>query len=534
MKRILGYLLLVLAGAAPATAAISRDSILEAAYEYAYLTWYCDTYNMYTGVANATCPYTTVGWKTGIPYKWGGEDTRDSFWLNVVVNHGWAGDTNSAAIVDTATGPWGDDCSGFASNIVRSGRKTTSTFPGVCTATDYDHVAPGDLLNLASSHVRVFDKFTGTNLHQVFECTTGVSPGRVVRRIISRNNSYTPLRYNSTVAWPSLVRVQGSGTSSAAIEFLGYADTGFRVYRSTNLTDWTCVVNEATLGPLAQTATVTGLAQNTTYYFLVRALNGTVESSASCIFPLRLSTGARKALIVNGYDRWINKTESSGLPHTFLPRYSTALAGASYAFDTVDNLRVADQTVALNGYTNVWWMLGDESTADEAFGYQEQLRIQDYLAAGGKLFISGAEIVWDLGNKANQINDSAFVTNYLRGGYASDGASGNGYTFAGIASTPFAGLSGAFDNGSGGTFAVTTPDVLTPLTGATAVLRYGTGTTAAVMRQGLFGSGTVPGTLIFAGFPFETVTTAANRQAIVNAATSVFFSGSAVDDWSMY
>ena len=533
MKKLIAAALAALC-ACTSAAPIARDQILESAYEYAFLRWYCDTYNIYSGVTNARCPYSSPGWQTGTSYKWGGEDTRDSFWTNVVVNHGWAGDTNSAAIVDTASGPWGDDCSGFASNILRSGRRTTSTFPPICTVRTYSNIGPGDLTNLASSHVRVYDKFTGTNLHQVFECTTGVSPGRTVRRIISRNNDYTPLRYNSTVAWPSLVRVQANGASSALVEFLGSADTGFRIYRSTDLTNWTRVVDTGTLGPLAQSATVSGLSADTTYYFTVRGVNSGGETDASCILPVRISSGARKALIVNGFDRWVNKSESAGKPHTFLPRYAAALAPAGYAFDSVDNLRVLDQTVAMGGYACVWWMLGDESTTDEALSQQEQLRIQDYLAAGGKLFISGAELLWDIGNKANQINDRSFVTNYLYADYGSDGASGNGYGFTGAAATPFANVGGSFDNGSGGTYNVLYPDVLTARTGASVVMRYGTGTVAATMRQGTFGAGSTPGTVIVCGFPFETITTAANRQAVVSAATTAFFGGSAVQDWSLY
>src|SRR5207237_1445158 len=105
---------------------MARDQILEIANEHLKLHWYCDTYNIYSGVTNATCPYSTPAYQDGLSYKWGGYDTRDSFYSSVIVGHGWAGDTNSAAIV---SGTYGDDCSGFASRTWRSGHYTTDSNP---------------------------------------------------------------------------------------------------------------------------------------------------------------------------------------------------------------------------------------------------------------------------------------------------------------------------------------------------------------------------------------------------------------------
>ena len=257
-----------LAALRPASAQVSamaRDQMFEIANEHLLLRWYCSPSNIYTGVANATCPYTTAGWKDGMAYKWGGYDTRDSYWLNVVVNGGWAGDTNSAAIV---SGTYGNDCSGYVSRIWRSGRYTTSSFPGIAPEVGYSVIAPGDIMNYAGSHVRMFERYTATNITLQYECTTGVSPGRVVRRALATDPNYLARRYNKVVAWPSIVRATASGPSSAQIEFLGHASTGFRIYRSTDQSNWTPVVMESTLGVQAQSASVTGLADGTTYYFL--------------------------------------------------------------------------------------------------------------------------------------------------------------------------------------------------------------------------------------------------------------------------
>jgi hypothetical protein len=525
-----------LAASAVATAvpdAMTRDQILEIANEGYRLHWYCSASSIYTGVTNAKCPYSTPGWQDGISYKWGGYDTRDSFWQAVVVNGGWAGDTNSAA---TVSGTYGDDCSGYLSRTWRSGRYSTSNLSSVSTQGTYALIAPGDAMNDAGSHVRLFEKYTGTNLIQLFECTTGVSPGRVTRRVLSTNTTYLPMRYNYVQAWPAIVRATASGASSAVIEFLGAASTGFRLYRSTDAANWTLVADESALGVQAQSHTATGLADGTTYYFRVAPVNGGVEGVPSLVFPVRIKAGARKALVVHGFDRWTRKATApaTNAPHAFLVRYAEALANAGYAFDTADNLRVIDQTMALGGYGSVWWMLGDESTTDEAFSYQEQLRVQDYLAAGGKLFVSGSEILWDLVSKQAFPNDTPFAQNYLKAGFSSDGSAGNGYAFSGIAGTVCSGTAGAFDNGTGGTYAPTYPDILTASGGSQAVLQYATGGNAAVCYQGTFGSGSVPGAVFVMGFPFETITTPAARNAVVNAATTALFGAAGVGDWNSY
>ncbi len=535
MRSVALTLALVLTGICHSLRAVpdtmARDQILEIAYEAYYLKWYCDTYNIYTGVTNATCPYTAPGWQQGISYKWGGTDTRDSFWKNVVVDHGWAGDVNSAAIV---SGTYGDDCSGYASNCLRSGRYTTSSFPNICTQVTYPLIAPGDLMNDAGSHVRIFERYTATNQTLLLECTTGVSPGRVTRRVLALNSSYIPLRYNYVVTWPSLVRVVAASGGTATVEFIGAATTGFRIYTSTDLASWTRRLDETTLGPQAGEATLTGLANNITYYVKVVAVNGSEESPASPVLALRVAPGAKKILIVNGYDRWTRKTESGGLPHQLVARDAQALAKLGYAFDSVDNLRVLDKTVNLADYDAVWWLLGDESSADDSVSYQEQLALQAYLEGGGKLFISGSEILYDLISKSNAINDTPFALNYLKAGYGGDGSGGNGYTFSGVAGTAFQNVSGSFDNGTGGTFNVKYPDILVPQSGAEPILRYGTGQVAGIQYRGMLGIGSAPATVCVLGFPFETVTDPSVRLTLARATANIFFAPAEVEDWSRH
>ena len=66
-------------------------------------------------------------------------------------------------------------------------------------------------------------------------------------------------------------------------------------------------------------------------------------------------------------------------------------------------------------------MAGEESTADEALSAQEQAILSAYLESGGDLFISGAEISWDLDERGG-VEDQAFMRNQLGSAYERDDA----------------------------------------------------------------------------------------------------------------
>jgi len=80
----------------------------------------------------------------------------------------------------------------------------------------------------------------------------------------------------------------------------------------------------------------------------------------------------------------------------------------------------------------------------------------NYLTNGGKLFVSGAEIAWDL-DFLN--NGRSFYKNQLQGDYVADDA--NTYSVNGTNGSIFEGLSFSFDNGSQ-FYNVDFPDVIAP------------------------------------------------------------------------
>src|SRR5690606_33060619 len=95
--------------------------------------------------------------------------------------------------------------------------------------------------------------------------------------------------------------------------------------------------------------------------------------------------------------------------------------GTNVRVDTVSNEQVGSGAVNLNDYDLVIWMAGEESTVDETFSASEQAAVSSYVAGGGKLFASGAEMGWDLVAEGSA-SDQAFFANTLKAGYVADDA----------------------------------------------------------------------------------------------------------------
>jgi hypothetical protein len=194
------------------------------------------------------------------------------------------------------------------------------------------------------------------------------------------------------------------------------------------------------------------------------------------------------------------------------------------SFDYAPNDAVIDGDVLLTDYDSVLWILGEESSVDETFDTTEQGLMTTFLAGGGNLFLSGAEIGWDLDRDSGpSAGDRAFMNNQLHadlGGNANDDA--DTYDVTGTAGNIFAAIGAfSFDDGTMGRYQAEFPDILTPTgTGAAQALTYvgGLGGSAAVTYDGSAGGGRV----VFFGFPFETITDFPTQEAIMDAVLTFF------------
>ncbi len=325
----------------------------------------------------------------------------------------------------------------------------------------------------------------------------------------------------------------------------GNAATGFRIYASSDgygFDGGTFVSGGATTS-----ATLSGYDPTLPYYFKVVAVNAGGESKASEVLTVLPSGGAKQVLIVNGFDR---HDRLGNFQYTSLPPRSTGVSDRVWSrynnsFDYVvqvhsaihaaepglhvastSNEAVISGAVNLTDYDAVVWIAGEESTANETFSSAEQTIVQQFITAGGHLFLSGSEIGWDLDRPSGPTTaDRTFYETVLKADYVADDA--GTYNLTPAAGSIFAGLATfSFSNGStfssldGDYYDAEFPDVINPQPGAAAALSYsgGSGGTAAIQAQGTAGNGSI----VMFGFPFETITNATRRQEIMDRVLDFF------------
>jgi hypothetical protein len=220
---------------------------------------------------------------------------------------------------------------------------------------------------------------------------------------------------------------------------------------------------------------------------------------------------------VDGYDRW--DTQGRGISHQWAAWHGRAVNAFGIGFDTCANEAIISGNILLSDYKAVLWVLGEESTVDHTFDATEQTLVTTYLKAGGRLFVSGAEIGWDLDNRNN---GRSFYRDYLKAVYVND-SSNSVYDLQGTSSGIFHDLSFSFDNGAPGTYNVGTPDTININGGSIAALNYGaTANIAGIQFSGMFPSGTQEGKLVNLGFPFETISSMEARNEVMKRVLEFF------------
>lgn len=327
-----------------------------------------------------------------------------------------------------------------------------------------------------------------------------------------------------TISWSAPLVQAGSGVP-----------TNYLVYLSTNGHGFG---NPVTAGT-ATTLTLTNLAADRDYYFRVAAANAGGESFPSEVAGCRRSSNPAQSrvLFVNAFDRFDRSTNlrqtpaaqsyqppgPTGTIERVLPRannsfdyvvpHGQAISAFGFPFDSCSRLAVTNGTVALTNYQIVIWSVGQSLT--NTFRAAERNVVTNFLNDGGHLFVSGADIAWDLDRASGPAAaDRAFLNGALHADLGADANNNSAsYTVSAPGGSIFSGSGNAtFDNGSGGVYWVQNPDALTPTgVGTVAVLSYvgGNGGTAGIQYDGSAGGGRV----VYLGFPFETITNAATRVA---------------------
>ena len=302
---------------------------------------------------------------------------------------------------------------------------------------------------------------------------------------------------------------------------------GYIIYYGTNLSSLTDYVTSDTNEVLIE-----GLKEGYIYYFNVKSYNDLGESLDSDETYAAIPSGTdENILIVNGFDRLTNTS------HAYIRKYAFHLKKIDKGFSYALNETVYDYKISLQNFKTVIWILGDESTMDDTFNSKEQILIKTFLQGGGSLFVSGAEIGWDLEGKANHPTqaDKAFYHNFLKAKYLDDAPEGQKdkyYTVEGINGKIFKELSGiSFDDGTHGTIKVDWPDIISPVNGSIGCLKFQDVPTskgfAGISYQGVFPDGTTEGKLVYLTIPYETIYPSTNRQNVMNRVME-FFDGTFV------
>ena len=261
-----------------------------------------------------------------------------------------------------------------------------------------------------------------------------------------------------------------------SVTSLGGGTVSLNFFKDDSATEYEVVevitdsTEERTVGKfLKSPILIQGLNNNFPYFYKVRAINEFGSSEFTELLGATPSPSNSKVLIVNGFDRIAGTSNS----FDFILEHGNAVYANGYSFDATSNEAIINENLNLSDYPIVDWILGEEGAATSAFDANEKVLIQDYILNGGRLFVSGSEIGYDLYEKGNN-SDKLFYENVLKAEYISDAAGGTSgaYSIEGVSNSLFDGYSFNFDNGEHGNYDVDWPDGIKPYGNAVSILKY--------------------------------------------------------------
>jgi hypothetical protein len=309
---------------------------------------------------------------------------------------------------------------------------------------------------------------------------------------------------------------------------------GYRVIGSSDGTTWTdTVANERTLKSADTILTLNSPpGKGVRYYKIVAVDTQRVEndnggwdyllSEPSDAYGLSFGIENR-ILVVDNFDRvgsWPYRQ------HTFVRNYGDALWSLGVGWESAVNDAIESGEIRLENYDIVMYMCGDDSDRDESVSNIEQLRLLRYLENGGKLFISGSEIGYDLGRPGRP--DIALYNKIFKAVYQGDDSGIR--ECSGATGSLFAGLAFTFGAVTEDTYLEDFPDYIAPAGGGSIVLYYkNSPKVAGVSFAGIYGADTSRhAKLVYFSFPFETIYPASSRSLVMSRVMDYFGVASAV------
>jgi len=440
-----------------------------------------------------------TGQNSRIPYKWGGFNTVATF-LNGLANGRYAGDINTAGVSGYAVG---NDCSGFVSRCWQLNEHySTSMMPGITgVCSSWDDIKMGDAIHKVG-HVRLYINRTSNGALRVVEAAGRNWDVSYWSFAPSDLSAYSPRYYiqmNSAVNENFAKLLQAKYESEDIVKLVISPQeeaVGYRVYISYDGETWYLNSDENSNTSSISYVKVDVLNAFFRVATVINSGGQNVEGFWSNILSAGYSPSPEKVLLVDGFARNYGSGNWQGYIHNFIKDYALYFTQKDINIESVNADYLTKSYNPLSNYNYIYWIMGDESTTDETLNSAEQNLVKTFLEKGGKLFVSGSEIGWDLYEKGSP-EDKAFYNNYLKAVYQADDAGSS--TVAGTPGSIFSDIT--FHIGQ--TYEEDYPDQVEPASGGQSVLKYDNGKGAGISFSGQFGNGTATGKVIYFGFPLE-------------------------------
>ncbi len=504
-------------------ATVSRVTTIKNAETYVTFKYICKSSNLApNGIADPngdmvkTPNWLIVGWNARIPYMWGGFSSLAQFQNGLAANR-YAGDIHTTGVSSYAVGL---DCSGFVSKCWGlSYHASTAYMPNIATnLNDWALIKAGDAV-LKTGHVRLYLNRTQNGALRIAEATSRNWAVDYYSYAISDLGAYGPFKYNNMEDEfnEKIITLNSCIKENDKVHLNWDCDTtglvGYRLYKSTNGKTWNLVSDENTL---KLKDVLLDLPTEPTFYrvSVVKTISSAnYESNWSNLLGVSPLESTKRFLIVDGFNRNSGTASYQGQNTIFSAIYGLALKSNNTAFDNVKNFAVTSEL--LNNYTGVFWFVGDEGTGDESISTLEQGSLKNYLESGGRLYISGSEIGYDLEAYGSE-DDKAFYANYLKADYISDNS------LSKIVENVESSIYDSLSMRIGQVYDEDYPDAILPINGGELCLKYSNDKGAGIVYEGKFGSSTKVGKMVYFAFPLETTADDTAFYRVVRRTVSFF------------
>ena len=306
------------------------------------------------------------------------------------------------------------------------------------------------------------------------------------------------------------VKNLGNGTVLVHCAFSLFTDN-YKVYVSGDGNDFTLMDSSET-----QDILLSNLWEGQVAYLKVRNSNAYGSSDFSEVLATTVNIQHESSmLVIQGFER-TSDTENN---FDYIIEHGSAIQASGRLFDAASNDAVEANAIDLSDYDVVDWISGEEATGTVSFSSTEQARIKTYLEQGGRIFISGSEIGWDLEENGSE-SDIDFYHNYFKADYITDDA--ESYAISGTSTGIFSDMAGVtFDDGSQGTYDVDFPDGIKPYGGSLHNLLYdgsdyNSQGGAGIQYLGSFGESTALGGIVYIGVGFEAIYPESTRNTVMS------------------